>query len=179
MHNSPSTLEELMGAFGTAPAQDTVLAGQIQQKLVLQARMKSGASWFYWIAGLSAINSAIVLGGSNWHFLAGLGITDVISYIAQGMGNVGTLVGIVLNALALGVFVMFGVFAHKKHTWAFIVGMSFYELDALIFILFGPDFLSIAFHAFALFQIFKGMQAANALKELESQMPPTIVAEPT
>src|SRR5512146_3512247 len=111
MHNSPSTLEELMGAFGTAPAQDTVLAGQIQQKLVLQARMKGGANWFYWIAGLSAINSAIVLSGSNWHFLAGLGITDIIAYAAQKAGSTGTLIDIVLNALALGVFVMFGVFA--------------------------------------------------------------------
>ncbi len=168
-----------MAGFGTAPSQDSVLAAQIQQKLVLQARMKGGASWFYWIAGLSAINSAIVLSGSNWHFLAGLGITDVISYIAQKAGNTGTLIGIVLNALALGVFVMFGVFAHKKQTWAFIVGMLFYGLDALIFLVFGPEILSLAFHAFALFQIFKGMQAANALKELESQMPPTIVAEPT
>lgn len=167
-----------MAGFGTAPSQDSILAAQIQQKLILQGRMKSGANWFYWIAGLSAVNSAIVLGGSNWHFLAGLGITDIIAYIAQKAGSTGTVIGIVLNALALGVFVMFGVFANKKQIWAFIVGMLFYGLDALIFLLAGPDFLSIAFHAFALFQIFKGMQAANALKELESQIPPTIVAEP-
>lgn len=168
-----------MAGFGTAPSQDSVLAAQIQQKLVLQARMKGGANWFYWIAGLSAINCAIVLSGSNWHFLAGLGITDIISYIAQKAGSTGTLIGIVLNALALGVFVMFGAFANKKQTWAFIVGMLFYGLDALIFLLAGPDILSIAFHAFALFQIFKGMQATNALKELERQLPPTIVVEPT
>lgn len=168
-----------MAGFGTAPTQDSILAAQIQQKLVLQARTKGGANWFYWIAGLSAINSAIVLSGSNWHFLAGLGITDIIAYAAQKAGSTGTLIGIVLNALALGVFVMFGVFANKNQTWAFVVGMLFYGLDALIFLVFGPEFLSLAFHAFALFQIFKGMQAANALKALESQMPPTIVAEPT
>lgn len=168
-----------MAGFGAAPSQDPMLAAQIQKKLVLQSRMKSGASWFYWIAGLSAINSAIVLSGSTWHFLAGLGITDIIAYVAQKAGSTGTLIGIVLNALALAVFVMFGVFANKMQTWAFIVGMLFYGLDALIFLLAGPDILSIGFHAFALFQIFKGMQAANALKELESQMPPTIVADPT
>ena len=166
-----------MGGFGTAPSQESIMAAQIQKKMILEARMKSGASWFYWIAGLSAVNSAIVLSGSSWHFLAGLGITDIISYVAQKSGSTGTLIAIILNALALGVFVMFGVFAHKRQTWAFIVGMFFYGLDALIFLLGGPEILSIAFHAFALFQIFKGMQAANALTELESQMPPTIVAE--
>lgn len=164
-----------MAGFGTAPTQDTVLAGQIQQKMVLQSRMKGGASWFYWIAGLSIINTVIVLSGSNWHFLAGLGITDVITYVAQKAGNVGTVVALVLNAFALGMFVLFGVFAHKRHTWAFIVGMTIYGLDALIFLL-GHDILSIAFHAFALFQIFKGMQAANALTELERSQPQTIVA---
>jgi hypothetical protein len=168
-----------MAGFGTAPTQDSILAAQIQQKLVLQARMKGGANWFYWIAGLSAVNSAVVLSGSNWHFLAGLGITDIIAYAAQKAGSTGTLIGIVLNGLALGVFVMFGVFANKRQTWAFIAGMLFYGLDALIFLVLGPEILSLAFHAFALFQIFKGMQAASALKELESQMPPTIVAEPT
>jgi hypothetical protein len=176
MHNA-LLLGGRMAGFGTAPSQDTVMAAQIQRKMVLEQRLKGGASWFYWICGLSLINTVIVLSGSNWHFLAGLGITDIISYVAQKGGSAGTVVGIIGNALALGIFVLLGVFAHKRQTWAFIVGMTIYGLDALIF-LFGPDILSIGFHAFALFQIFKGMQAGNALTELEKQMPQTIVATP-
>ena len=36
------------------------------------AQLKSGANWFYWIAGLSLINSAIFVFGGNVNFIAGL-----------------------------------------------------------------------------------------------------------
>lgn len=163
-----------MAGFGTAPSTGDLTA-QLQQKLVLQQRMKGGAGWFYWIAGLSVINSVIILSGSNWHFLAGLGITDIISFVAIKAGSAGTITAIALDAIVAAVFIMFGVFATKGQTWAFIVGMTFYGLDALLLIPL-EMWLGIAFHAFALFQIFKGMQAANELKELEANMPPTIVA---
>ncbi len=165
-----------MAGFSTAPAQDPALTALIQQKLVLEAKMKGGAGWFYWIAILSAVNSAVVLSGSHWHFLAGLGITDVITYIAQRAGNIGIVVAVLLNALALGVFVLFGVFALRRQTWAFIVGMTVYGLDALIFLVGGPDLFSILFHIFALFQIFKGMKAMDELEDLESQNPHLKVA---
>lgn len=165
-----------MEGTATAPAQDFELAAQIQKKLETEARMKGGASWFFWIAGLSAINSAIVLGGSNWHFLAGLGITDVIAYIAQQTGSIGTMIAIVLDALVFGMFILFGVFARKRQTWAFIVGMTFYGLDGLIYLLGGPEYFSIAFHVFVLFQIFKGMQAAKELSGMEMQTPQVVVA---
>ncbi len=162
-----------MAGFGVSPMQETT--AQMQVRFGLQQRMKNGASWFYWIAALSAINTGVVLSGSNWHFLAGLGITDVITYIAQKAGNLGMIVAIMMNALALGVFVLFGVFAGKKQLWAFVVGMTFYGLDALIYLL-GQEWISIAFHAFVLFQVFKGMQAARQLSQLEEQLPHTIAA---
>src|SRR5216117_2936789 len=40
------------------------------------AQLKSGASWFYWIAGLSLINSIVAFTGGQWAFLFGLGITQ-------------------------------------------------------------------------------------------------------
>ena len=43
----------------------------------LAAQTTNGASWFYWIAGLSAINSVVYLSGSDWSFLAGLGLTQL------------------------------------------------------------------------------------------------------
>src|SRR5437016_14082822 len=42
---------------------------------VLEKQLKSGGSWFYWIAGLSLINSAIALSGSGMRFILGLGVT--------------------------------------------------------------------------------------------------------
>lgn len=164
-----------MAGSGTSPSLDPVSSAQIQQRMLLGQRLRGGASWFYWITGLSVINSIIVFSGSHWHFLAGLGITDVITYMAHKAGSAGTALAIIFNAFAMALFVLFGVFAHKRHTWAFLVGMTVYGLDALILLL-GPDWFSIAFHAFALFQMFKGMQAGFELTELERGTVQTIVA---
>ena len=121
-----------MAGFGTAPTQDTVLAAQIQQKLVLQSQMKGGASWFYWIAGLSIINSVIALSGSDWHFIAGLGITEIVDYIAKGAGNGGRSWPSCSTRLRRGCSSCSAFFPTSARAWAFIIGMTFYGLDALI-----------------------------------------------
>ncbi|MCP4560303.1 MAG: hypothetical protein GY837_07230, partial [Bosea sp.] len=36
---------------------------------------RSGANWFYWIAGLSIANSLVILFQGEWGFVVGLGIT--------------------------------------------------------------------------------------------------------
>jgi hypothetical protein len=164
-----------VAGFGTAPSQDTVLAAQIQQTMILQHQIKGGASWFYWIAGLSVINSVVALSGSQWHFIAGLGVTEMVDYIAKGAGSAGTVVGIMLDAFAAGMFILFGVFSNKRQNWAFIIGMTFYGLDALFFVL-GQFWLGIAFHVYVLYRIYLGMKAANRLSEIEKSMPQTIVA---
>jgi hypothetical protein len=172
--NSARLKGDRMAGYGIAPESNSI-TNQLQQKLILEHRMKGGAGWFYWVAGLSIINSIIILSGSDWHFLAGLGITDLISLVVSKAGTAGTIIGIMLDAMVAAVFILFGVFASKRQTWAFVVGMTFYALDALLLIPM-EMWLGMAFHAFVLFQIFKGMQAGNQIKELEAMMPPTIVA---
>src|SRR6185369_7816756 len=92
-------------------------------------------SWFYWIAGLSLVNSVLALSGSGMSFILGLGVTQIFDGLAQGMGSgAGLAVAVVLDLLAAAVFVFFGVFANKRHTWSFIVGMALYALDGLIYL---------------------------------------------
>src|SRR5437867_3953001 len=110
----------------TAPSADPATEGQL----------KSGASWFYWIAGLSLVNSVVAFTGSGWSFILGLGITQVIDVFGQSLESGGKLVMLILDVVAAGVFILFGVFAHKRHTWAFVVGMLLYALDGLIYLLF-------------------------------------------
>ena len=62
-------------------------------------------------------------------------------------------------------------FAKRQHVWAFILGMLAYMVDGLIFLLFG-DFLSIAFHGFALYWMFVGLKAAMALNRVPQVMSP-------
>ena len=131
----------------------------------------SGARWFFWVAGLSVINSIIVLAEGRWNFLAGLGVIQVISGLAIGLseqaGGAVKIVALVLDLMVAGIFVGLGLFAQKHQTWAFVFGMAIYALDGLIFV-FVQDWLSIAFHAFVLFSIYRGLSANRKLLGLRA-----------
>lgn len=130
----------------------------------LVAQMKSGASWFYWIAALSLINSIASATGSNWRFIVGLGVTQVLDAMGTQFGGTARIVTLGLDIVVAGIFVLFGVFAHKRHLWAFITGMVLFAIDALLMLVF-QDWISLAFHAFVLFCFFRGMQACRALNQ--------------
>ena len=134
----------------------------IRSNPATEAYLKSGASWFYWIAGLSLINSVVALSGSQWGFILGLGITQIFDAIGQNIQGGGKAIILVLDLIVVGVFVFFGVFAHKRHTWAFVLGMILYALDGLIFLI-GQGWLSLGFHAFVLFCLFRGFKACREL----------------
>jgi hypothetical protein len=161
--------------------------GQIQDIRVLEARLrvesqvKSGAGWFYWIAGLSLINSVIMMLGGGWSFIIGLGITQLIDAVAGVIAEeLGPSTGIVIRIVAFvldigiaGIVAGFGIFARKRHKWAFIVGMVLYGLDGLIF-LWAGDYLSIGFHLFALFGLYRGVKALGQLAALEQSAGETV-----
>jgi hypothetical protein len=126
------------------------------------ARLKSGASWFYWIAGLSLINSFTALTGQSWRFFFGLGIVDIINGLSAEFGSSGKMIALLLDLAAAGAFILFGVFANKRHLWAFIVGMVLFAFDGLLFLI-AQDWLGVGFHAFALYCLFRGAQACRQL----------------
>jgi hypothetical protein len=140
------------------------------------AQAKSGASWFYWIAGLSLVNSLIFLFGGNWSFFAGLGVTQVIDAIVDQISQNGDLsvikiVAFGIDLIIAALFVGCGFFAHKFQIWAFIVGMILYLLDGILLLVLGAYFPA-GFHIFALFMIFRGLSAAreiNASQNLTTQ----------
>jgi hypothetical protein len=125
--------------------------------------VKNSANWFFLIAGLSVVNSIIYLSGSKLTFLIGLGITQFIGGYASGAGSEMVPFAVVLSLLIAAVFVFCGIFARKQQSWAFVTGMILYALDALLF-LWVKDWLSLAFHAFALFVLFGGAAATFKLK---------------
>ena len=126
------------------------------------AQAKSGASWFYWIAGLSLVNSISAFTGSDWRFILGLGITQLIDAFGQGIEGAGRFIALGLDIVAAGVLVLFGVFGGKGHLWAFVVGMVLFALDGVIFLL-AQDWIGVAFHAFVLYCLFRGFQGCRAL----------------
>jgi hypothetical protein len=140
------------------------------QRIHLTQKMKSGANWFYWIAGLSMITSILAVSGSGWRFFLSLGITQFIDGFAAALSNevgtAGLVIGIVLNIFITAVFAGLGFLARKKHLWAFVVGMVLFALDALLLLLF-LDIFAILFHGLAIYYIFRGFQAARDLVALE------------
>jgi hypothetical protein len=150
------------GAGGTAAAsvvQAPPATGVPDELAEMHKRVRSGGSWFYWVAGLSLINSFAALSGSNWGFIFGLQITQEIDHFARETGGNAKAIAMVLDVLAAGVLVLFGVFACKRHVWAFITGMVLYGADALLTV-FAQYWLGVAFHAWVLFTLFVGLKAA-------------------
>jgi hypothetical protein len=141
----------------------------------LENQLKGGANWFYWIAGLSLVNSLVILFGGSLNFIVGLGITQVVDGIIAGivlevpssMSTIVQVVGFVIVVTIAGVFVLFGFLGRKRYQWALIVGMVLYTLDGLIFLFVG-DILSLGFHAFALFGVWGGLRALKKLNAVES-----------
>jgi hypothetical protein len=158
------------GGFGsvTSTAPSTAL---VEQKLRAEQLVKNGAGWFLAIAGLSIVNSVLTMSGTHFSFIFGLGITQIVDAIGRQSGATGSTLGLIVNVLIAGVFVLFWNFARKGEKWAFLVGMALYAIDGLILLLF-KDYLSAAFHAYALFRIYGGMQGIPALQQLRQALAP-------
>jgi hypothetical protein len=132
--------------------------------LELESRLNSGAGWFYWIAGLSLLNSIIMLSGSDWYFVIGLGITQVIDAV------IGSGTALIFDMIVVSLLVVFGTLAKNRNNWIFIVGMILYGLDGILVLVFS-DYLSFGFHIFALFGIYGGLKASIKLGEYEQFVP--------
>ena len=142
-------------AFASRPA---VTAGDP----ALLRRVRLGARWFLWIAGLSLVNTFMAASGKGFVFLIGLGVTQVIDGLAAKMGS-NAMIGVGFNVIVASIFALFGVFAWRRQSWSFVVGMIFYALDALIFLA-TSSWIGLAFHVFVLYWLFMGLKANNQLK---------------
>jgi hypothetical protein len=140
----------------------------VEEKLKLQGRVRSGAGWLFAVAGFSVINSTLVFFNANLHFIVGLGITQIADGVGKRAGSGGAIAGFIVSLFMAGLFALFGKFAREENQWAFITGMVIYGLDGLIFLAFG-EMLDLAFHAFAIYCMFQGLRALNALNNLNAQ----------
>jgi hypothetical protein len=120
------------------------------------------ANWCYWIAGLTAVNAAMVASGSDTSFLIGTIVAQVAMFMAKEGGNTAMqIVALVFNVFVIGFFVLMGVFARKGHRWAFVVAFLAYAADTLVLFI-DPSAIALGFHAWALFSLFVGFNQAKA-----------------
>jgi FtsH-binding integral membrane protein len=148
----------------------------------LQKQVKSGASNFYWITALSIINSLGAVFNLGVSFVIGLGVTQVVDALAMVIGEgipeqnalIRTL-GVVLSIGISALFAIFGYLAAKGHRWAFVTGMVFYTLDALVLFAF-QDWFGFGFHLFLLWGLFTGLQALKKLQALLPKNPDSAIS---
>ncbi|MEW5940289.1 MAG: hypothetical protein AB1750_11540 [Chloroflexota bacterium] len=161
------------------PVYDPAAMAEMERRTAVMnvaRQVKSGASNFYWIAGLSVINSLVTIFGGGFYFVMGLGVTLVIDSVAKGIseelgGNPVLLgMGFLFSLVFDLIFVGLGYFAVKGRRWAFIAGMVLYGLDAVLMLVF-QDWLGFGFHLFFMWGIWQGLNALGRLKALEPKNP--------
>ncbi len=140
-------------------------------------QVKNSASWFYGIAGLSAVNSIFAVLGADFVFFLGLKITILTrGFFAGFLGipvpNLGfepalLPVAFVEILVALS-FVAVGRIASRGFGFAFVVGGLVYLLDAGICLLF-QDWSMLGAHAVVLLFLTKGYLATSALRKASSE----------
>jgi len=154
-------------------------AYSIEDQIADENNFKSGANWFYWIAGLSLVNSILIFAGAGWGFVVGLGVTQIIDAIAYAIGHTyGTTIPLYLafvaDTLVAGSFIFIGYMARQRKNLAFIAGMALYAADGTLFLM-TLDVLGIGFHLLALIFIYRGYQALSKMEQAEkltaSQIP--------
>ena len=75
------------------------------------ATFRSRAAWFYWLAGLSVVNSVLLHMGAGIQFIFGLGFTSLVDGIVFSGGpptGGARLIGLGLDAMIAAVFAGFG-----------------------------------------------------------------------
>ena len=140
----------------------------VREASVAAAISANGARWFFWIVGLSMINTIINAFNGKMSFVIGLGTTQFCDAFVREPGAM-RIIGIMIIAVVIAIYLTLGFFATQRHTWAFIVGMIFYLLDALIYLLVS-DYLSIAFHGYVLYCLFTGYKANVQFTKLNNQL---------
>lgn len=136
----------------------------VAEELKNEAALKSGAGWFYWIAGFSLVNSVVLFCGGDISFVVGLGITMLADVVGGELGGMAVILAAVFNVIVAGVFVVFGLYGRKGRRWAFLVGMILYGLDGLLLLAAG-DYFAAGFHGFALFGIYGGLKALRLVPQ--------------
>ena len=146
--------------YGNQQAGGTVYSPARQAAVARPAQAGANAapskagSVFFVIAGLSALNTVLLLANAPFVMALGLAVTRI-----RPEGQMGAV--LVINAIAIGIFVALGFFASRGSKAAFLVGLLLYAGDTALLLLSDNPALhvvSIVFHGIFLFSIFKGFR---------------------
>ena len=113
------------------------------------------------------------------YFVVGLGATLMADSIAVHIATEEPDIATTAKVLTIGfdIFVAlilcgFGWLSRKRILPVFAIGMVLYVLDGMLFVLF-QDWMSVAFHAFALYSMIGGFMAYRQMNIMQRQIAQT------
>lgn len=92
-----------------------------------------------------------------------------LGLLVPAMGNIGYIIGVSVDIIIVGIFILLGYFAGTKKVWPYVVGTILYALDAVIFVI-SEDFLSVFFHILMLVILPLGIRAVKKLVQAEEML---------
>ncbi len=156
---------------------DPGMEERLKEEAELTKKHKWAATAFFWIAGLSLLNTILIMAGFEWGFSCGLGITlliDVMSLVifeeTGGTSVIFSTVALVVNLGIAWLFVKFGMWTSQRRQKALLVGIVLYSLDTILFLV-ATDFIGAGFHALILCTLISGHMAGKKLDELQKRKP--------
>jgi hypothetical protein len=160
------------------PAPDELAHSRTVQRLTW--RMLGGANWFFWIAGLSMLNSILGLLKIDLHFTLGLWATQFFDAWGARIGGPGPVFALIFDVTAVGLLMVVGILARQGQGWIFVLGLGLYLLDTLLLLGWAvpvlrqgatPEelraiVLSSAVHGYAIYRMFRGWHACQTIDML-------------
>lgn len=94
----------------------------------------------------------------------GLGLTQVLSGLGEALGSLVKPITIAASVAVIGSLCFLGYMACRGVVWAFVVGIIVLILDTFLLIPFASqEWLSIAFHVWAIISLFSGLKLAREI----------------
>src|SRR5260370_25149625 len=140
-------------------------------RIAVNLRMRRGAGWFLTIGVLSGVNALLQIFEAKIHFIFGLGIPQVVSAMAHGMRQNGTIITIAIDGLFVVMLILCSRWAKAGSQGAFLGGMIAYALDGALLLLFNI-LLDAAVLPYAPWVLLEGYFCARARVPLEQDATP-------
>ena len=154
------------GSAGASTARTPFTVSTTGEEVALEEQRNKGAHWFYWIVGLTVINTIIMQTGMDWSFSLGATATVFADVAAHEIDTpTARMLALGFDVIVIAFYAMCGVMGSRGATWAFVLGLIFFALDSLLSLI-GFQIISILIHGYALFCIFGGTMACVNLNRL-------------
>lgn len=153
-----------MGQAASGPRHASSDARLALDRLRVEARMRAGADWFFWIAALALLEAYLNRSDIVTQGAFGLGMTGLVERAAEPWTASGQAMPFLAELVLPVFYVLLGVLARRGRRWAFATGLGVYAVDAAL-VLAAAELVGLALHLVVLGLLGMGFVAAQQLEQ--------------